>query len=134
MKRIFFLVLAAGMLMQLTGQTEIADPPAGKVSAKIYSNFNYSLDKGNPSSAFEVQRAYFGYKRSLNENFSAEVKLDIGSIDNDSEFSLIRRYAYFKNAYMAYQAGKVKTWFGLFDMLQFKVQEKFWGSRELYKS
>ena len=30
--------------------------------------------------------------------------------------------------------GNIKTWFGLFDMLQFKVQEKFWGYRYLYKS
>jgi hypothetical protein len=62
------------------------------------------------------------------------VKLDIGAIDDESEFALIRRYTYFKNAYLSYSKGNVKTWFGLMDMLQFKVQEKFWGYRYLYKS
>jgi hypothetical protein len=114
-------------------QVAPADPPPGKVSAKIYTHFNYSLD-GESSTAFEVRRAYFGYSRDLDDNFSAAVKLDIGSIDDQSEFALIRRYAYFKNAYMSYRKGNIRTWFGLMDMLQFKVQEKFWGYRYLYKS
>ena len=134
MKRFLFLLILANTVLQLEAQSEIADSPPGNISALIYSNFNYSLDSENPSSAFEVQRAYFGYKRTLDKHFSAEVKLDIGSIDNDSEFSLIRRYAYFKNAYLSYQNGKVRSWFGLFDMLQFKIQEKFWGYRYIYKS
>ncbi len=113
---------------------EQEEPPPGKLSARIYTHFNWSLDSDDPSSAFEVKRAYFGYSRTLSDHFSAEVKLDIGSPDDVSEFSLIRRYTYFKNAYVSYQAGSVKTWFGLFDMLQFKVQEKFWGYRYLYKS
>ena len=126
------LILFSGLLLQ--AQEEEKEPPPGKVSARIYTHFNYSLDHDNPSTAFEVRRAYFGYKRSLDDHFSAEVKLDIGSIDDQSEFSLIRRYTYFKNAYLSYQKWNVKTWFGLMDMLQFKVQEKFWGYRYLYKS
>jgi hypothetical protein len=117
----------------LHAQEESTEPPPGKISAKIYSHFNYSLD-GENATAFEITRAYFGYRRNLDEHFSAEVKLDIGSIDNDSEYALIRRYTYFKNAYLSYAKGNVKTWFGLMDMLQFKVQEEFWGYRYLFKS
>jgi len=122
-------LVAGPMLAQ-----ESSEPPPGKVSAKIYSHFNFSLDAENPSSAFEVKRAYFGYDRVLNDHFSAEVKLDIGSPDDVSEYSLIRRYTYFKNAYLSYRTGHIRTWFGLFDMLQFKIQERFWGYRYLYKS
>lgn len=117
----------------LMGQDN-AEPPPGKVSARIYSNLNWSLDSENPTTAFEVKRAYFGYDRTLSDHFSAEVKLDIGSPDDVSEFSLIRRYTYFKNAYLSYETGNIKTWFGLFDMLQFKIQERFWGYRYLYRS
>jgi hypothetical protein len=113
---------------------ENEDPPPGKISARIFTHFNWSLDSDHPSSQFEVKRAYFGYDRSLGDHFSAEVKLDIGSPDDVSEFTLIRRYTYFKNAYVSYHTGNVNTWFGLFDMLQFKIQEKFWGYRYLYKS
>ena len=133
MKRTLFLVLLSFVSINLFAQTEEAEPPPGTVSAKIYTHFNYNLN-GDNSTSFEVKRAYFGYKRSLDEHFSGEVKLDIGSIDDDSEFALIRRYAYFKNAYLSYKTGNVKTWFGLMDMLQFKVQEKFWGYRYLYRS
>ncbi len=127
---LFFLVFFS---LLVYAQEEEPEPPPGTVSAKIYAHFNYSLD-GENSTAFEVKRAYFGYKRNLSDHFFAEVKLDIGSVDDQSEFSLIRRYTYFKNAYLGYRHGKIVTWFGLMDMLQFKVQEKFWGYRYLYRS
>jgi hypothetical protein len=134
MKRFSLLIfVSAAGLCSLAQETD-QEPPPGKISAKIYSHFNYCLDREHPATAFEIKRAYFGYSRKLDEHFSAEVKLDIGSVDDISEFSLIRRYTYFKNAYVAYSNGNVKTWFGLMEMFQFNVQEKFWGCRYLYKS
>jgi hypothetical protein len=118
----------------LFGQTADQQEDFAKVSGKIYSNFNYGLNSENPSTAFALQRAYFGYEKSLGEHFSANVKLDVGSPDDISEFSRLRRYAYFKNAGITYRNNKLTAWFGLFDMLQFKVQEKFWGYRYLYRS
>lgn len=133
MKQLWSTLLALSVALLLHAQEPCGTASSGKVSAVVYSHINYSLD-GENNTAFEVKRAYFGYKRNLDEHFSAEVKLDIGSIDDDSEYALIRRYTYFKNAYLSYRKGNVKTWFGLMDMLQFKVQEKFWGYRYLYKS
>jgi hypothetical protein len=135
-----FLLLCIISVMVHAVAREGDDHPAadtgrsGKVSARIFTHFNWSLSRDDPSTAFEVKRAYFGYSRQLDEHFSGEVKLDIGSPDDVSEYSLIRRYTYFKNAYIAYSKGNLKSWFGLFDMLQFKVQEKFWGYRYIYKS
>lgn len=134
MRLALILIISVFTMALVHAQDSSGEPPPGTVSAKIYTHFNYSLDNDNPSTAFEVRRAYFGYKRELDTHFSGEVKLDIGSIDDQSEFSLIRRYTYFKNAYISYTNGNVKSWFGLMDMLQFKVQEKFWGYRYLYKS
>ena len=136
MKQLLTLLLLMPVFPFVCGQDSIPEEPKpGVVSAKIYTHFNYNLNPDdNPSTAFEVKRAYFGYKRQLDKHFSAEVKLDIGSVDDDSDFALIRRYAYFKNAYVSYSTGNIKTWFGLMDMLQFKVQEKFWGYRYIYRS
>ena len=106
----------------------------GILSAKIYSNFNYGLSPGNRSTAFEITRAYFGYERRISDIFSANVKLDIGSPDDISEFSKLRRYAYFKNAGIQFRYHRITANAGLFDMMQFKLQEKFWGYRYLYKS
>jgi hypothetical protein len=116
------------------GQDNEARDSPGQVNVKIYTHFNTSLGGMVPGTAFEVKRAYFGYQRSFGTYFSSEIKLDIGSPDDVSEFSLIRRYTYFKNAYVSFEKGKIKSWFGLFDMLQYKVQEQFWGYRYLYKS
>ncbi|MDF1574212.1 MAG: hypothetical protein P1P86_03360 [Bacteroidales bacterium] len=133
--RLFFIMLFISVLPFVYGEDSIPEePPPGVVSARIFSHFNYSLDPENHASGFEVKRAYFAYKRELDSRFTAEVKLDVGSIDDASEFALIRRYAYFKNAYLGYRKGKLMTWFGLMDMLQFKVQEKFFGYRYLYRS
>lgn len=134
MKQTFTLLACMLFAGFIHAQDTAPEPPPGNVSAKIYTHFNYSLNPDNRGTAFEVKRAYFGYKRKLDNHFSGEVKLDIGSVDDNSEFSLIRRYTYFKNAYLSYTNGNVKTWFGLMDMLQFKVQEKFWGYRYLYRS
>ena len=106
----------------------------GKVSARIYSNFNYGFTEETHTTAFEITRAYFGYENNISEHFFANVKLDIGSPDDLSEYSKLRRYAYFKNAAVSYRKGKILAVAGLFDMYQFKLQEEFWGYRYLYKS
>lgn len=106
----------------------------GKVSGKIYSNFKYGINPELSSSAFELERAYFGFERQLNKHFTANIKLDVGSPDDISEYSKLRRYAYFKNAGLTYTNGRITAWGGLFDMMQFKLQENFWGYRYLYKS
>ena len=139
---ILFLSVILWTAAEIPAQSSAEEPSSagregsseGKVSARIFTHFNWSLNRRDPFTAFEVKRAYFGYSREIHEHFTGEVKLDIGSPDDVSEYSLIRRYTYFKNAYISYQKGKLKSWFGLFDMLQFKVQEKFWGYRYIYRS
>lgn len=106
----------------------------GEGILKIYSNFYKGLNKDDESTAFEIKRVYLGYKGDINENFSAEAKLDIGSPEDQSEYSLVRRYAYFKTAYLKYHTNNLSLYFGLFGMLQFEKQEKFWGYRYIYKS
>ncbi|MBN1132626.1 MAG: hypothetical protein JXA39_06105 [Bacteroidales bacterium] len=132
-KQILFIILFFTSIWA-AGEDSIQKTDQGKISARIYSNFNYGLNHANSTTAFEVTRAYFGYKRFFQQHFFAEVKLDIGSPDDISEYSLIRRYTYFKNAYAGYLSKKVIVWLGLFDMQQFKTQENFWGYRYLFKS
>jgi len=129
-------ILLCFTLFLLTSPAKAQDEDTyrGIVSGKIFSNFNIGLKGPDRSTAFELTRAYFGYERQLSDHFSANVKLDVGSPNDLSEFSRIRRYAYFKNAGIKYTNGNFTAWGGLFDMIQFKVQEKFWGYRYLYKS
>lgn len=106
----------------------------GKVSAKIFANYHHGILSSDPSSALEIRRAYLGYKYTLSEKFYAEVKLDIGSPNDISDYDRFKRYAYFKNAYLGYKYKKLSMQFGLSDTYTFKEQEKFWGYRYIYKS
>lgn len=108
--------------------------PYGKPIIKVYSNFHTSISKNINKSAMEIRRAYLGYKYFLNPEFEIIAKLDIGSPDDKSPYSLIKRYAYFKNAALIYRKGKLKASFGLIDLVQFKLQENFWAYRYIAKS
>jgi len=107
--------------------------PSGKMYGTVFSNFHYQITDENES-AFAVERAYFGYKYFLSENFTMNLKLDIGSPNQESPYDILKRYAYFKNAALIYKKDKFTVSFGLIDLYQFKVQEKFWGHRYIYKS
>lgn len=107
---------------------------AGEAILKVYSNFYKGLTEEDNSTAFEIKRVYLGYKGIISEKFRAEAKLDIGSPDDQSQYSLVRRYAYFKTAYLEYYEENLSLYFGLFGMLQFDKQEKIWGYRYISKS
>lgn len=106
----------------------------GKPILRVFSNFHTGISEGNDNSAFEIRRAYLGYQNQLSENFMVLVKLDIGSPEDLSEFSLLRRYAYFKNAALRFSMGKFRSHFGIVDAMQFRLQESFWDHRYVYKS
>lgn len=106
----------------------------GVMYGKVFANFHYQLANTDGEKGFEIKRAYLGYKVNLGEGFSGNIKLDIGSPNDVSEYSLKKRFAYFKNAYIQYKYNNLSIQFGIADGQQFKVQEKFWGYRYIYKS
>ena len=108
--------------------------PAPRPFVKIYADLYSGLTAADRSSAFEVRRAYFGYKADLNDRYSAEVKLDIGSPNDISEYSRIRRYAYFKTAAFYYKTEKCFLKFGIIDIDLFKLEEDLWDHRYIAKS
>ena len=109
--------------------------PSGKVFGKIFTNFNTSLQGPEKQTAFEVRRAYLGYEYFLSPEFAAEVKIDIGSPNDASQYSLLRRFGYFKTAAIYYTPmEQLKITVGLQGATQFNTQEKFWGRRYIKKS
>ena len=108
--------------------------PVTQPIVKMYSNFHTGLNENDLSTAFEIRRVYLGYGYQMDRNFSGEVKLDIGSPNDESTYSRLRRYAFFKTANLKYQKNKLTFKFGLIGLYTFKLQEKFWGKRYLYKS
>lgn len=114
--------------------------PSGKPFSKIFFNYHTDLEE---VSAFEIQRAYFGYKYNLSKEFSADITLDVGAPDIEVEDtsglileggSSLQMTAYLKTAGITYKKGNLKVQLGLIGLQQFKVSEKYWGHRYIYKA
>lgn len=130
----FFLMvlISSGLLAEITDTTSFK--PNGSPILKIFLNYHSGISAGNNFSSFQVRRAYLGYQYNLTTELNIYIKLDIGSPEDVSEFALLRRYAYFKNAGMRYKKNKLTTNIGIIDMLQFVLQEKIWGHRYIARS
>ncbi|PIF06647.1 MAG: porin [Draconibacterium sp.] len=109
--------------------------PHGNAFATIFANFHYGVyGAARNNTAFELARGYIGYEHYLSPEFYAKVNVDIGSPDDLSPRSRMRRYAYFKNAYLRYQKSSLTIDFGLISLKQNNVQERIWERRYLMKS
>jgi len=122
-------------VLPLRAQQQNENPFAnGEPIGVVFSNFYTGVNQGDNPSAFEVRRAYLGYKFDIHEHYSAKIELDIGSPDDVSQYSLLRRFAYFKEANLQYTRGRFTAKFGIIPLQQFKLQEKIWGHRYVYES
>ena len=133
-RKIILFTLLSVLFTICNTQTLLAQHPTGKPFATIYTDFYAGFNSEEYKTAFEVKRAYLGYSSQLNENFFAKVNLDIGSPNDQSQYALLRRYAYFKNAYVEYHKNKLTINFGIIPIHHFKLQEKTWAHRYIYKS
>ena len=122
------------MLTSISAQDQPVEPgyPSGTPILRIFANVHHELD--GPSKAFEVRRVYLGYKYNLNESYSIEVKVDIGSQDDIMVYTDLRRYAYFKTAALYWEKGMWNVRAGIIDTEHYRLQEKFWKHRYIYKS
>ena len=121
MKKLFTIALViAGMNLAHAQST-------GKVHGKIFSNFNYNAS--DEAAAFEISRAYLGYKYKYNDQWSVKVTFDVGGTDTYA------RTAYLKVAALKWKAtDKLTVNIGQVGLKQFKTQEKNWGYRYIAKS
>lgn len=98
---------------------------------KAFTNFHTDLETNNNSYKFELNRAYIGYKYTINENFSGNFCLDI---DNPKNGSSLEHSAFVKYAALVYNKEKLNLAVGMIGLEHIKAQEDFWGYRYIYKS
>ncbi len=109
--------------------------PYGNPFATLYANFHKGITgSATDEAAFELVRGYLGYEYHLSEDFYAKINLDVGSPEDISPYSKLRRYAYFKNAFLRYTKSDFNIEFGLISLKQFKLQEDIWERRYLMKT
>jgi hypothetical protein len=133
--KIKYLLVCILLLPHLLPAQESEFVPFGKPFATIYVNFHRGFTgSATDEAAFELVRGYLGYEYQLSPEFYTKVNVDVGSPDDLSPISRIRRYAYFKNAYLRYTKSDLQIEFGLIGLKQFKLQENIWGRRYLMKT
>lgn len=102
----------------------------GQPIVKVFANYNSNLGGTDQTEDFEsmsISRAYLGYKASIAKNYSVKLIMDVGNTEG-------KYTTYLKTAALDYKNEKFSYSLGLISTKQFKVQEKFWGYRYLYKS
>ena len=102
---------------------------SGKAFIKVFTNYHSSFTGDAIHNEFEVKRAYFGYSAKFSNEFSGKVTIDVGTSGGKLDYT-----AFLKNAYFQYKKNKLTAKFGMIGLSQFKMQEKQWGNRYLYKS
>ncbi len=140
MKQFFRSAFTVLLLCSLTRSSPLAAQdttrfkPTGTPIITLFANFHNEFTPHGPGQAgFSLTRVYLGYKYAFHRNFTAAVKLDIGSPDDISIRSSMKRYAYFKNAYLEYHNARFQWAFGLVSTKMFKLSEKYWGHRYIAK-
>lgn len=132
LNRLFFILY----ILPLISQSQVNEfTPSGKPFATIYANFHKGITgSARDEAAFELVRGYIGYEYYFSPEFYAKINVDVGSPDDLSPLSKIRRYAYFKNAFVRYSKNNLEIEFGLINLKQFKLQEDIWERRYLMKT
>lgn len=102
-----------------------------KLVIKAFINFHGDLGNSEVKrTAFEVKRAYFGYSHKFTDNLVGQVILDVQLTQPNDKY-----YAFLKIASLSWTPIEgLKINGGMISPKQFKVQERFWGYRYLYKS
>ncbi len=134
LKRFVLFTALVLIVLKVNSQAQEEFNPYGEPTLRFFGNFHSGLTPADNNRVFEVERAYLGYHYFMSNNFLAEIKVDIGSPENESVYALVKRYAYFRNAYVKYHDKQMEVAFGIINMTHFNVQESFWENRYLMKS
>jgi len=104
--------------------------PSGKPIVTIFSNAHSTFVEETNTSAFEIQRAQFGYEYLYTKNFSGTILFDVC----DPKSGELQMDAFLRAAALTYKTDKILVNFGMIGLYEFKYQEKHWGYRYIMKS
>jgi hypothetical protein len=120
------LILAAVFTTGNAQQNE--ELPAGKPIAKIYADYRHQLNGAGSFTGFGVSRAFLGYSYKVDSHLSAQIILDIASPLRNEE-NTFRRYAFIRNAFIAYRFENLTITAGISDGRGHVEPNNFWGKR-----
>lgn len=134
-RRIFSCILVINFVMagitrgQADGGDTVKLKPSGRPIALFFLNYGAGLGNANNNSGFNLTRAYLGYGFRISETLSARAVIDVAEAANGSD-----RAVGFKFATVKWEYRNLTVDFGLTGLVQFELQEKFWGYRYIAMS
>lgn len=104
--------------------------PSGKVIIQGFLNYKYDItEQVKQKSAFQINRAYFGYQYEFTPVLAANITFDVGKDDGSAYTTFL------KFAYLDYEPFKfLKLTVGQFGQKMYDHQEKLWDHRYIMKS
>jgi len=101
----------------------------GKPITEIFTDFHYNINDTSKTTGFGINRAYLGYNYHPEGKYSATLIVNVGTPEDLSSGALARRYAYFREASIAYTGNNLTVNFGIAGTRIFDFQQKFWSKR-----
>ena len=127
MRNIPIILLCSFILCQVIHSQTIEN--TGRPIAEIFTDFHYNISDTSKTTGFGLNRAHFGYTFMPGKDFTATLMVNIGSPEELSANAKHRRYAYFKEASIAWSKDKLNICFGITKTRLYDYQQKFWGKR-----
>jgi len=129
MKRVVAVLILIKCYSSLAFSQDI--PISGKPIAEIYTDYHYIINDTSQTSGFGINRAFLGYKYQPEGKFSSTIIVNTGTPEDLAPGSKQKRYAYFREASVAYTDDKLTINFGIASTRIFDFQQKFWSKRYL---
>ncbi len=127
MKRILSVFIFFSTIYQaLFSQTVVNQ---GKPIAEIFTDFHYNINDTSKTTGFGINRAYLGYNFQPGGDFSATIVVNVGTPDDLPPDATHRRYAFFREASLAWTKNKFNINFGIISTRMWEFQQRFWGKR-----
>jgi len=95
----------------------------------VFANYHTGIGARNDISGFELTRAYLGYQFNLTPTLSGKAIIDAAVPPTESFMVSQKKDIYLKNAFLTWKDKGFTISGGLVGLLQFNLQEQFWGYR-----
>lgn len=105
--------------------------PSGRPIIRTYANYHAGLGEANGYSGFELTRAYLGYEYNITPTLSGKAIMDAAVPPSGGN---LNSQVYLKNMMLTWKDKGFTVNAGLIGVLQFDLQEKFWGYRYIIQS
>lgn len=119
----------------LTAQDSVAFKPSGTVIAKGFLSYSVAVGDGKYERGFDIGRAFLGYNYKFAPAWQAQLVLDGASYQSPvvgTDAYTVN--AYVRNAFVNWKDNGFNVNFGLLGLLEYNLQETYWGHRYVEKS